>query len=77
MEHLIGFLNQVETLSEESKEILRRFLYTEKLKKAVFLELGTVCNKIGFVKSGIIRVQFLNETGRNLQGILLVKGISQ
>ncbi|MBO9701452.1 MAG: Crp/Fnr family transcriptional regulator [Sporocytophaga sp.] len=64
MENLIEFLEQVELLSEESKEILRSFLYIEKLKKgSFFLELGAICNKIGFVKSGIIRVQFFNESG--------------
>jgi CRP-like cAMP-binding protein len=75
MEHLIEFLDQVEPLSEESKEILRGFLYTEKLKKgSFFLELGSVCNKIGFVKSGIIRVQFLNETGAEFTRYFIGEG---
>ncbi len=75
MESLITFFEQVEPLSEDSKEILRSFLYTEKLKKgSFFLELGTLCNKIGFVKSGIIRVQFLNETGEEFTRYFIGEG---
>lgn len=75
MEHLIEFFGHVEPLSEESKEILRNFLYTEKLKKgSFFLELGSICNKIGFVKSGIIRVQFFNETGEEFTRYFIGEG---
>lgn len=75
MERLISFFNAVEPLSEQSKEIMRQRLYAGTLKKGdYFSEAGKICNHIGFVNEGILRVIYYDKNGNEYTRFFIREG---
>lgn len=61
MEQLINYIEQIATLNDEARHALHELATFEYYpKRAYILEEGQHCNKIWFVKSGMVRKYYLH-----------------
>lgn len=62
MIELINFINKFQQLDSETEEAIKRHFIEETYRKNEFLvEMGKVCSKVFFIKSGFVRRFFVNE----------------
>ncbi len=66
MEELINYLNGFQKLDLETEQAVRKYFVQETFKKKDFLvKEGSVCSKVYFIKSGLIRRYYVEE-GREI-----------
>lgn len=64
---LITYLEKYASFTEQEVEIIQRNIYTEKFdSKSFVLEAGKVCQRIGFIKEGIIRSFYYDDNGNEI-----------
>ncbi|MFA0965019.1 Crp/Fnr family transcriptional regulator [Roseivirga sp. BDSF3-8] len=67
MDELIHFLLEFSNLNTRQLELVRRQVYTKKLRKdEYFSEAGKVSKEIAFVKQGILRLCYYNREGQEI-----------
>ncbi|MDO5616955.1 MAG: Crp/Fnr family transcriptional regulator [Cruoricaptor ignavus] len=65
--HFITFIERYGYISEEDKKNLKVFSTLKKVKKKeILIEKGTPCNKIFFVKKGLLRAYYTDGNGREI-----------
>jgi CRP-like cAMP-binding protein len=75
MEALINYFNAIQPLSKEDKELMRNHLTCLTLKRGEFAyTTGKVCNRIGFVTEGILRVVEVEESGNEITKYFINEG---
>ena len=75
MNPLIQYFNEVDALRKEDILLLEENMKERTLRKgAYFLEIGQVCNSIGFVTDGIFRSAFVDEEGNESIRYFLSEG---
>lgn len=67
MESLLKFVQRFGVVSPHDESILRKYAKSSNLLAgAHFLQPGQVCNRIGYITKGVLRVYILNEDGKVL-----------
>ncbi|WP_248722524.1 Crp/Fnr family transcriptional regulator [Seonamhaeicola sp. ML3] len=75
MDNLIALFNTILPISEEEALLIKKHLrFNRYLKRNCFNEAGKVCNKLGFVESGIFKVSSYKDTGDEYIKYFVTKG---
>jgi CRP-like cAMP-binding protein len=75
MEELIQFFDSIDPISPEGKNIMREHLFNSSLKKGkYFYREGEICNRIGFVTEGVLRVVRVDASGHETTRYFINEG---
>jgi CRP/FNR family transcriptional regulator, anaerobic regulatory protein len=75
MERLINCFDAVDPISASGKELMREHLFYVSLKKGeYFYREGDLCNRIGFVLEGVLRVVRINDDGTEVTRYFINEG---
>jgi CRP-like cAMP-binding protein len=69
MQHrqLIDYLKKYGDISEQDEQNIRRFFFCSTAqRKDILIDKDSLCNKIFFVNSGLLRVFYMNENGNEI-----------